>query len=79
MGRAIENQCYTIGVNRVGEDEKGFQYSGDTSLIDYSGKIIYQISDIEQVVSSDVNMEALKNYRAKLAFLPDQDAFQINI
>ena len=40
MARAIENQCFTIGVNRIGSDEMGLSYLGGTSVIDYSGQLI---------------------------------------
>ena len=78
MARAIENQCYTVGVNRVGEDEKGFQYSGDSSLYDYSGKLLFQVTDFGQLISTTLDYDALHRFREKLNFLPDQDAFEIS-
>jgi len=75
MGRAIENQCFTIGVNRVGLDGNEFYYSGDTSVIDYSGGIIYQTAHAEDTFTALLNYEAQKAYRDKLRFLPDQDGY----
>ncbi|MEL6924766.1 MAG: amidohydrolase [Bacteroidota bacterium] len=77
MARAIENQCYILGVNRVGEDEKGYVYSGDTCLIDYSGRLLYQVSDSPQVITTTIEKEPLRQFRQKLNFLPDQDSFTI--
>ena len=42
QARAIENQCYVIGVNRVGEDGNGIYHSGDSMVIDPLGNILYQ-------------------------------------
>ena len=76
-GRAIENQSYTIGVNRIGTDETGLVYSGDTSLVDYYGKVLYCTSKAEDVFSMALYKEEQERYRSKLNFLPDRDSFQI--
>lgn len=75
--RAIENQTYTIGVNRVGEDQKGFVYSGDSTLVDYNGSTIYRITKAEDVFTTVLSKEEQANYRSKLNFLSDQDSFEI--
>jgi len=75
--RAIENQCYTVGVNRVGVDEKGFVYSGDTSMIDYSGTSCYTSSKVEDVFTIKLSKSSQNAYRSKLDFLPDRDSYQI--
>lgn len=75
--RAIENQCYTIGVNRVGEDEKGLVYSGDSSLIDYYGTVLYSVSKVEDIFTAEISKSDLTHFRSKLDFLPDRDSFQI--
>lgn len=75
--RAIENQCFTIGVNRVGEDGKGYRYSGDSALIDYYGNKLYSASNLENVFTATISKESQKKYRSKLDFLPDQDSFNI--
>src|SRR6476646_8851347 len=49
QARAIENQCYVIGVNRVGEDGSGIHYSGDSMIIDPMGEILYQKTNAEDV------------------------------
>jgi len=76
VGRAIENQSYTIGVNRVGVDGGGFEYSGDSSVIDYAGKRIYCTSNMEDIFTATLNFEKQKSFRAKLNFLADKDDFQ---
>ena len=79
IGRAIENQSYVIGVNRTGKDEKELIYSGDSAVVDYSGKVLYQIAHQEDVFTGKLFYDQMKNFRQKLAFLDDQDKFQIFI
>lgn len=79
VARAIENQCYTIGLNRVGMDGNNLEYSGDSALIDYSGTILNQISIIEGSITATINLEKQQHFRRKLSFLPDQDTFEIKV
>lgn len=75
--RAIENQAYCIGVNRVGVDEKGHHYSGDTSMYDFAGNLGTQITRQEALVTLELDYEALHSFREKLNFLADRDHFLI--
>ena len=68
--RAIENQCYVAGVNRVGSDPK-LNYNGYSSLFDPMGKEIISSFDTETILTADVNIESVKEVRAKLPFLDD--------
>jgi len=77
QARAIENQAYTVGVNRVGTDEKGLYYSGDSSLFDYQGSRIYQVAHLEDVFTGTISLTDQAEFRSKLAFLADQDDFNI--
>ena len=79
VGRAIENQSYVVGVNRTGSDEKGFDYSGGTSVIDYSGNVLYRVSNQEDVFTGILQYNELVSFRKKLAFLDDKDKFEIII
>ncbi len=74
--RAIENQCFTIGVNVVGKDGSGYEYVGDSALIDFAGQPIVQISRQAGVFSAKLSMEDLSNYRLQLPFLTDSDHFE---
>jgi predicted amidohydrolase len=76
--RAIENQSYTIGVNRVGEDENQYQYSGASSVFDFTGKFRYRVFDQEDVFTAELNYEEQQAFRKKLNFLADQDYFVFN-
>ena len=77
IARAIENQCFVAGVNRVGKDGLDFSYTGDTAVIDFSGKTHYQLSDTEGVFTLVLSLEDLQSYRKNLQFLADQDKFEI--
>jgi predicted amidohydrolase len=74
--RAIENQCYVIGVNRVGEDSKNY-YSGDSSLINALGETLYTNSHIEEIYSNTISKYDLNKIRTQLTFLNDKDNFKI--
>ena len=71
--RAIENQCYVVGVNRVGEDP-GNNYCGGSRVIDPYGKIMAECEDgREMEVTVEVDMEVLEAFRAKFPVLDDAD------
>ncbi len=75
--RAIENQAYTIGVNRVGTDGNDLYYSGDSGVIDFMGKVSCQVADDERIFTEELNYQDQQDFRKKLAFLADQDQFYI--
>jgi len=78
VGRAIENQCYVIGVNRVGEGGR-LVYSGGTSLINALGEVQYTNSHIEEVFTATLSKYDLDKIRTQLPFLEDKDNFSINL
>lgn len=75
--RAIENQAYCIGVNRVGLDEKGHTYTGDSSAYDYSGQLVAQITNQEACITVQLELQAQLDFRRKLNFLADRDNFKV--
>jgi omega-amidase len=75
--RAIENQCYVVGVNRVGEDGNGIGHSGDSMVIDPLGDILYHKTDEEDVFTVTLDKVSLEEVRAKFPFLQDADAFNM--
>jgi predicted amidohydrolase len=75
--RAIENVCYTVGVNRVGTDPKENVYSGDSSLIDFKGQVMWTQADIAEVCTLELNREELLSFREKFPALKDGDQFQL--
>jgi len=75
--RAIENQCYTIGVNRVGEDGSDLNYVGDSTLIDFAGKSLLAVEKIEGEFTMEISLKDRQHFISKLPFLADRDAFTI--
>ncbi len=79
QARAIENQCYTIGLNRVGTDASGIYYAGDSCIQDYTGHPIAHLPAKPMHQTSQLDYQAQQVFRQKLAFLKDQDRFDIEI
>ena len=77
QARAIENQCYAIGVNRVGNDGNDIYHNGNSMIVDPLGKIIYQKPDAEDVYTYTFDKQELEEVRAKFPFWKDADEFQI--
>jgi omega-amidase len=76
--RAIENQCYVVGVNRVGDDGKNIHYSGNSLVIDPMGQVLYHMADEEDINTITITKEKLEEVRIKFPFLNDADEFIIN-
>ncbi len=71
--RAIENQCYVAGLNRVGTDNSGLTYTGQSKLINLLGEEISNLSDSESVISYSVSYDEQRKLREKLPFLRDSN------
>ena len=73
QARALENQCFVIGVNRVGDDPN-CHYDGGSAIIDAKGKILAKVQD-ETAASATalLDMESLNAFRAKFPVLRDAD------
>jgi omega-amidase len=77
--RAIENQCYAIGVNRVGKDGNGIYHNGESMIVDPLGKILYNKKDKEDIFTYTLQKEKLNEVRKKFPFWKDADSFNINM
>ena len=75
--RAIENQCYVIGVNRVGFDGNDIYFSGNSMVRDAMGEVLYEKETDEDVFTITLSKKNLETVRTKLPFLRDGDAFSI--
>ena len=75
--RAIENQCYVVGVNRVGNDGKNVYHSGNSLVIDPLGQVLYHMADEEDVNTITLQKEMLDDVRSKFPFWKDADSFNI--
>ena len=76
--RAIENQAYVVGVNRVGTDGNGLQYRGDSMIVNYQGEPLVDGDDgNEQVLFSSLSMSALQEARESFPVWQDADSFTL--
>jgi predicted amidohydrolase len=68
--RAIENQCYVAGVNRVGRDPN-VEYSGRSVIIDPRGEIMADAGNKQLIISTEFDLSALRDYRRQFPALTD--------
>ncbi|MBO5832328.1 MAG: amidohydrolase [Alistipes sp.] len=74
--RAIENQAYAVGVNRIG-CEPGLEYSGDSAVVDYCGRDVVDMASREGVAIVELDVVALQHFREKFNVSADADNFEI--
>jgi predicted amidohydrolase len=77
QARAIENQCYVVGVNRVGDDGNAIHYCGESMVIDPMGEILYTKKEEENIFTITLDKKHLQTVREKFPFLKDADRFMI--
>ena len=77
QARAIENIAYVAGLNRVGNDGNDVYHSGDSSIINYKGDILYQKADEEDVFTITLSKSELEKFRSSFPFYRDADTFEI--
>jgi len=75
--RAIENQCYVVGVNRTGIDGNGLPYSGDSMIVSPMGEIVTSAGAKAGLVTGQLQAAELDRVRTGLPFLKDADPFMI--
>lgn len=71
FSRAIENSCFAIGANIVGKDGRGIQYNGHSKYCSPLDDNLAPISETETILTSELDLEWLKDYRKKFPFLED--------
>ncbi len=69
--RAVEHQCFVLGVNRWGADPKSIYYSGDSVVFDYAGNQLGICSEDESHIMVTMKYQDLMEYRQKFSFLDD--------
>lgn len=78
VARAIENQCYVIGVNRIGDDGNKIYHSGDSAIINFKGELISKtLSHESSIETVGLNYNELVDFRKHFPFLNDADDFSI--
>ena len=78
QARAIENQCYVAGLNRVGLDGNQIAHSGDSMIVDPLGEILdHRPKEEEAILTSTLKKEHIEEIRIKFPFWKDADHFKI--
>jgi len=75
--RAIENQAYVVGVNRVGNDGHGIGHAGDSAAIDYLGSPLAELGAEPAVVTVELDAARLAAFREKFPAHLDADRFTL--
>ena len=71
--RAIENQSYVIGVNRIGVDGNQIEYNGYSCVVDYQGNVHFQEVMRPHTQTACLSLSTLQNYRKTFPFWMDRD------
>jgi predicted amidohydrolase len=77
--RAIENQCFIVAVNRVGTDGNGNAHSGDSSVIDPLGDILFQKTGEEALHTATLSHDVLETFREDFPAWMDADRDIVNL
>jgi omega-amidase len=75
--RAIENQAYVAGCNRVGADGNAVEYLGDSAIIDFVGKPLAELADIPGIVRATLELTKLCEFRERFPAHLDADRFTL--
>lgn len=80
LARAMENQAYVIGVNRIGEDGNHISYSGDSAMINPLGEYLVEATPFEEeILTSTLDLDYLNQCRSQFPVGLDGDKFEIKI
>lgn len=80
VARAIENQSYVIGVNRIGNDGNGIMYSGDSVVLDYKGEKVSTTERFgDRVETVTITKKDLEDYRIQFPSGMDADHFTVHL
>lgn len=77
--RAIENQCFVAGLNRVGRDGHNIHHSGNSLVIDPAGEVLYHKAEEEDIFTITLEKERLEEVRSKFPFWKDGDDFILQL
>lgn len=75
--RAIENQAYVLGVNRVGTDGGGIEHLGGTSVIDHTGNTVRMIDKQPGLLNCTIDLGEISDFRKRFPAWRDADEFTL--
>jgi omega-amidase len=76
--RAIENQAYSVGVNRVGKDDNGLDYVGHSNAYDFLGNSLLDVNEEVSAQTITLDPQSLNEFRTKFPFNKEADQFTID-
>ena len=74
--RAMENQAWVVGVNRIGQ-EPDLEYSGDSMMVDHYGRVVVDMASSEGVAIAEIDIDAVNQFRTKFNVGRDADKFEM--
>lgn len=77
--RAIENQCYCVGVNRIGADDNAVAYAGDSLGVDFKGELMCDLENRDEDVVIELALDELQRFRQRFPAHLDADAFTLDL
>ncbi|MCH7403151.1 amidohydrolase [Belliella kenyensis] len=77
QARSVENLCYTIGVNRIGTDGNGIEYSGHSAIFDFKGECMSSAEENEEILILKLRYSDLTTFREKFPAWKDADKFEL--
>lgn len=77
IARALENQSYVIGVNRIGIDGNDMFHSGDSALVDFAGEVLFTEKNNEFIKTFTLSAESIKKHRRAFQFYKDADTINV--
>jgi omega-amidase len=77
QARAIENQSYVVGVNRIGVDGNNTNHTGESMIADPLGQVLHSSGQQDEVYTASLSAERIDELRKKLPFLKDADSFMV--
>ena len=75
--RSMENQCFTIGLNRIGSDGEGIAYNGHSTVYNFKGEVLNEISNQPTIQTIELNLNELHSFRKKFPAYLDGDEFEV--
>jgi predicted amidohydrolase len=76
--RAIENQAYCVGVNRVGDDGLGVAHVGDSVVLDFMGMPLLELGADARLATVPIEADAVREWRDRFPAQLDADAFSLD-
>ena len=79
QARALENFAYCLGVNRVGDDEKGINYNGQSMVFDPKGNLLGTLDDTKGTQTVTLKYDELAAFRKRFPVFLDADSFDLKV